>query len=162
MAAGILFNNEMDDFAAQPGKANQFGLVQSSANAIVPGNRPLSSMAPTIVLHDGKVDAVIGSPGGPTILTTVLQVLLNRYVFGMQPLAAVSAKRFHRQDLPSYIKYENGRISVANINRLGQFNQPLRKVNGLGLVNAIFNFNGRYQAISDKRGDGWAQSMLTL
>jgi gamma-glutamyltranspeptidase/glutathione hydrolase len=160
MAAGILFNNEMDDFAAQPGKANQFGLVQSSANAIVPGNRPLSSMAPTIVLQDGKVDAIIGSPGGPTILSTVLQVILNRYVFDMNPLRAVSAPRFHRQDLPIYIKHEWNRIDTATRNRLRQFNQPLKQVSGLGLVNAIFNYNGKWHAIADKRGDGWAQSML--
>jgi len=160
MAAGIIFNNEMDDFAAQAGKANQFGLVQSAANAIVAGNRPLSSMAPTIVLIDGKVDAVLGSPGGPVILTTVLQVLLNRYVFNMRPVAAVSAPRFHRQDLPTYIKYENSRISIAVRERLRQFNQPLRMVRGLGLVNAIFAFNDGYQAVSDKRGDGVAQSVL--
>ena len=160
MAAGILFNNEMDDFAAQPGKANQFGLVQSSANAIVPGNRPLSSMAPTIVLQDGKVDAVIGSPGGPTILSTVLQVILNRYVFDMNPTQAVAAPRFHRQDLPIYIKYEWNRIDMASRNRLRQFNQPLKKVSGLGLVNAVFNYNGKWHAIADRRGDGWAHSML--
>lgn len=161
MAAGILFNNEMDDFAAQPGEANQFGLVQSSANEIIPGNRPLSSMAPTIVLKDGRVDAIIGSPGGPTILTTVLQVLLNRYIFNMQPLAAVDAPRFHRQDLPTYIKHEWNRINAVARERLRQYGQPLRKVRGLGLVNAIFSYNGSYQAISDKRGDGWAQSVMT-
>ncbi|MFT7517524.1 MAG: gamma-glutamyltranspeptidase/glutathione hydrolase [Myxococcota bacterium] len=160
MAAGILFNNEMDDFAAQPGKANQFGLVQSAANAIVPGHRPLSSMAPTIVLKDGKVDAIIGSPGGPTILTTVLQVILNRYVFNMSPAAAVSAPRFHRQDLPDYIKYESRRISIANINQLRQFHQPLKRVSSLGLVDAIFNYKQQWHAISDSRGGGWAQSMI--
>ena len=87
---GFLMNNEMDDFATNPGKPNQFGLVQGAYNAVVPGRRPLSSMCPVIVVKNGKVDAVVGSPGGPTILTTVLQVLLHRYEFGMDPLTAVA------------------------------------------------------------------------
>ena len=160
MAAGILMNNEMDDFASMPGVPNQFGLVQSPANKIVPGRRPLSSMAPTIIIKDGIVDAVIGSPGGPTILTTVLQVILNRYVFKLSPLSSVGAPRFHRQDYPTYIRYEWARFSTNIKNRLSQFGQAVRQVKSLGLVNAIFRHNHAIHAVSDPRGDGAGAVLL--
>ena len=80
--AGFLLNDEMDDFASKPGAPNMYGLVQGEANAIAPNKRPLSSMTPTLVLQDGKLRLVLGSPGGGTIINTVLQVLLN--VSGLQ------------------------------------------------------------------------------
>jgi len=104
--AGFLLNNEMDDFAAKPGSPNGYGLVQGEANAIAPGKRPLSSMTPTIVLKNGKLYLVIGSPGGPTIITTVLQVILNVVDFDMNLREAIAAPRIHHQWLPDVVKYE--------------------------------------------------------
>lgn len=108
--AGFLLNNEMDDFAAKPGKPNGYGLVQGEANAIAPGKRPLSSMTPTIILKNGKLYMVIGSPGGPTIITTVLQVILNVVDFDMNLREAIAAPRFHHQWLPDTIRYESYRF----------------------------------------------------
>lgn len=103
---GVLMNNEMDDFAAAPGVPNGYGLLQSEKNAIAPGKRPLSSMTPTIVVKDGKVFMVVGSPGGPTIINTVFQTLLNVLIFKMGAQEAVSAPRFHHQWMPDEIRWE--------------------------------------------------------
>ncbi len=154
---GFLLNNEMDDFAASPGRANLYGLVQGPANAIVPGRRPLSSMCPTIVVKDGAVDAVLGSPGGPTILSTVLHVLLNRYVFGLDPAASVAAPRAHRQDLPPDLLHEPGLLTEAAAARLTELGQPLRAVQALGDVNAIFRVAAGWQAVADPRSSGSAR-----
>ena len=104
--AGFLLNNEMDDFTSSPGTPNQFGLIQGKRNAIAAGKRPLSSMTPTIVLKGGKLYYVIGSPGGPTIINTVLQVTLNMVDHGMNLQQAVDAPRIHHQWLPDVINYE--------------------------------------------------------
>jgi gamma-glutamyltranspeptidase / glutathione hydrolase len=104
--SGVLLNNEMDDFSAKPGAANAFGLVQGEANAIAPRKRPLSSMTPTIVLRDGRVAYVTGSPGGATIINTVALVLTNLIDHRMSPAAAVAAKRFNQQWLPDQISHE--------------------------------------------------------
>jgi gamma-glutamyltranspeptidase/glutathione hydrolase len=96
----------MDDFTVKPGSANLFGLVQGAANAIAPGKRPLSSMAPTIVLRDGKVRMIVGSPGGARIISTVLQVILNTIDFDMAPQEAVDAPRIHLQWLPDVLYAE--------------------------------------------------------
>jgi len=104
--AGFLLNNEMDDFAAKPGAKNMYGLVQGDANAIGPGRRPLSSMTPTIVLKEGKPFLVTGSPGGPTIISTVLLVITNVIDHGMSVTQAVDAPRFHHQWLPDEISHE--------------------------------------------------------
>lgn len=98
--AGFLLNNEMDDFSAKPGVPNVFGVVGNTANEIQPGKRPLSSMSPTILLKDDKVALVIGTPGGSTIFTSVFQTIVNILDFGMSPLDAVGATRFHHQLLP--------------------------------------------------------------
>lgn len=98
--AGFLLNNEMDDFSAKPGVPNIFGVVGSTANEIQPGKRPLSSMSPTILLKDGEVSMVIGTPGGSTIFTSVFQTIVNMLDFGMSPDEAVGATRFHHQLLP--------------------------------------------------------------
>ncbi len=110
--AGFLLNDEMDDFAVKPGSANFFGLVQGSANAIAPGKRPLSSMAPTVVLRDGKPVLVTGSPGGSRIVTIVLQTILNIVDHGMAPQAAVDAPRIHHQWLPDTIAAEPYALSA--------------------------------------------------
>ncbi len=98
--AGFLLNNQMDDFSAKPGVPNVYGVVGNTANEIQPGKRPLSSMSPTILLKDGTVEMVLGTPGGSTIFTSVFQTIVNVIDFGMTPLAAVGATRFHHQLLP--------------------------------------------------------------
>ncbi len=98
--AGFLLNNEMDDFSAKPGVPNVFGVVGNTANEIQPGKRPLSSMSPTILLKNDQVAIVVGTPGGSTIFTSVFQTIVNILDFGMQPLEAVGATRFHHQLLP--------------------------------------------------------------
>jgi gamma-glutamyltranspeptidase/glutathione hydrolase len=103
---GILMNNEMDDFATQPGKPNVFGLIQSDKNAVGPGKRPLSSMTPTFVLREGHLFLVLGSPGGPTIINTVLQTVLNVVDHKMTIQQAVAAPRFHHQWMPDLIAWE--------------------------------------------------------
>lgn len=103
---GVLMNNEMDDFAAAPGVPNAYGLIQGEKNSIAPGKRPLSSMTPTIVTKDGKLVLVVGSPGGPTIINTVLQTILNVLVFDRSAQDAVSAPRYHHQWMPDEIRWE--------------------------------------------------------
>ncbi|MEA1063064.1 gamma-glutamyltransferase [Erwinia sp. HR93] len=105
---GILMNNEMDDFSAKPGTPNVYGLVGGEANAVAPRKRPLSSMSPTLVLKDGKVWLVTGSPGGSRIITTVLQMLVNTIDFGMNVAEATNAPRFHHQWLPDELRVEKG------------------------------------------------------
>ncbi len=151
---GFLMNNEMDDFATAPGQANQFGLVQQEYNAVHAGRRPLSSMSPVIVVKDGQVDAVIGSPGGPTILTTVLQVILNRYVFEFAPEKAVSAPRFHRQDRPATLRFESGRLGRPTVKALQKLGQPTKVRGSIGDVNAIFRDGGEWAAVADPRREG--------
>jgi gamma-glutamyltranspeptidase/glutathione hydrolase len=103
---GVLLNNEMDDFTAKVGVRNMYGLIQSEANAIAPGKRPLSSMTPTIVLKDGKPFLVTGSPGGPTIINTTLLIISNVIDHAMRVTQAVDAPRFHHQWQPDVINHE--------------------------------------------------------
>jgi gamma-glutamyltranspeptidase / glutathione hydrolase len=103
---GVLLNNEMDDFTSKVGVPNMFGLLQSANNAIEPRKRPLSAMTPTIVLKDGKVWFAVGSPGGPTIINTVLQVVVNVIDYGMNIQQAIDAPRYHHQWMPDEIRYE--------------------------------------------------------
>jgi len=100
---GILLNNEMDDFAAKPGTPNMFGLVQGEANAIAPGKRMLSSMTPTLVTRNGRLIGGVGSPGGATIITSVLQVIINKIDYQLSLNDAVSAGRFHQQWIPDTV-----------------------------------------------------------
>ena len=116
-ALGFLLNDEMDDFASKPGVPNMFGLIQGPANAVGPGKRPLSAMTPTIVLKDGKLFLVLGSPGGPTIITTVANVLTGVVDYGLDVQEAVNAPRFHHQWLPDKIRAED-RISPDTIHLL--------------------------------------------
>jgi gamma-glutamyltranspeptidase/glutathione hydrolase len=103
---GFLLNNEMDDFAPKPGEANMFGLIQGEANSVAPRKTPLSSMVPTIVTKDGKLFLVVGSPGGPTIINTVLQTILNTIDFHMNAQEAVDQPRIHHQWLPDTLSME--------------------------------------------------------
>jgi gamma-glutamyltranspeptidase / glutathione hydrolase len=123
---GVLLNNEMDDFSVQPGAPNAFGLVQGEANAIRPHQRPLSSMTPTLVLRDGKVVIVTGSPGGATIINTVLLVITNRIDHHMTPAEAVAAKRFSQQWLPDGITHEPDFVSAETMAGLRAKGHELR------------------------------------
>ncbi|OIO19707.1 MAG: gamma-glutamyltransferase [Ignavibacteria bacterium CG_4_8_14_3_um_filter_37_9] len=157
--AGFLLNNEMDDFSGKPGVPNQFGLIGSVANEIQPGKRMLSSMTPTIVLKDGIPILLIGSPGGSTIITTVLQVILNVCDFDMNLEQAVNSPRIHHQWLPDELYFELfGIAKDVQINLLAK-GYKFGKERNLGLVEAI-KFDpksGELTGVSDKRGFGLAE-----
>jgi gamma-glutamyltranspeptidase/glutathione hydrolase len=154
---GFLMNNEMDDFAAKPGTPNMFGLVQGESNAIQPGKRPLSSMTPTIVLRDGKPFLVLGAPGGSTIITAVLQVMLNVVDFGMNVQDAVDAPRVHHQWKPDRLEVERG-ISPDTIALLRQRGHVINDSRPpvLARVEAILIDGGWLQGGQDGRGTGKA------
>ncbi len=135
--AGFLLNNEMDDFAAKPGEPNMFGLVQGEANAVGPRKRPLSSMTPTIVTKDGKVRLVLGSPGGGTIINTVLQVLLNVLVFKMNVRQAVTAPRFHHQWMPDVLVMERVGFSADTVEKLKEAGYKIHFRDRMGACEAI-------------------------
>jgi len=136
-SAGFLLNDEMDDFTTQPGVPNSlFGLVQSEANAIAPGHRPLSSMTPTILLRDGKLSFVTGSPGGPTIISATLLSILNWMRLGMEPQVAINAPRFHHQWVPDRILIERS-FPDSLESALNARGHATHRVGHMGLVNAI-------------------------
>lgn len=112
---GFLLNNEMDDFTSKAGVPNSYGLIQSENNSVGPGKRPLSAMTPTIVVKDGKPFLVIGSPGGPRIITTVANILMGVIDYGMNIQEAVAAARFHHQYLPDFVRVERMGISPDTI-----------------------------------------------
>ena len=118
---GFLLNDEMDDFSAKPGVPNMFGLIQGPANAIGPGKRPLSAMSPTLVLKDGKLFLVLGSPGGPRIITTVANILMGVIDYGMKIQEAVNAPRFHHQWMLDQVLLEKAFSvdSVSALRRMG-------------------------------------------
>ena len=134
---GFLLNNEMDDFTVKPGAPNLFGLVQGGANAIAPGKRPLSSMTPTIVERDGKPVLVLGSPGGPRIITSVLETIANIVDFGLSPPEAVAAPRFHQQWLPDVLYYERGGFSPETLAALAERGYRLEEQRPWGAVELI-------------------------
>ncbi|MET0262866.1 MAG: gamma-glutamyltransferase [Rariglobus sp.] len=116
--AGFLLNNEMDDFTTRPGAANIFGLIQGEANSVAAGKRPLSSMTPTIVLKDGEPCLILGSPGGPTIINIVLQVMINVIDLKMTAAEANAAPRLHHQWMPDEVTYEPGGMTAEVANAL--------------------------------------------
>ncbi len=125
--AGFLLNDEMDDFTSKPGVPNGFGLIQGEANAIAPHKRPLSSMTPTILVKDGKPFLVIGSPGGPTIINTVLQVILNVTDHKMNIAQAIAAPRLHHQWLPDQIRAETNALAPETRRALEQMGHIFAK-----------------------------------
>lgn len=125
--AGIVLNDTMDDFTTKVGAANQFGLVQGTANAIAPGKTPLSSMSPTIVTRDGKTVMVIGSPGGPRIITTVLETIINAIDHGMTIAAAIAAPRLHHQWLPDTLFIEKDGVTAEVAAALGRDGYQIRQ-----------------------------------
>jgi gamma-glutamyltranspeptidase/glutathione hydrolase len=156
--AGFFLNNEMDDFSAKPGAPNQFGLLGSKANSIQPGKRMLSSMTPTIVLKNGKPFLVLGSPGGSTIITSVLQVILNVVDFGMNIQEAVDSPRIHHQWYPDQIFFERRglpRDVIENLERRGH--KLVERAGYQGEVQAILiDENGVKYGAVDPRGYGLA------
>jgi gamma-glutamyltranspeptidase / glutathione hydrolase len=157
-SAGFLLNDEMDDFTTQPGVPNAlFGLVQSDANAIAPLHRPLSSMTPTILLRDGKLSFVTGSPGGPRIVSATLLSVINWMRLGLDAQAAINAPRFHHQWLPDEIVLEKG-FSPAFEQALNARGHATRHVGHIGLVNtvAIDAQNGDRLGAADPRDQGSA------
>jgi gamma-glutamyltranspeptidase/glutathione hydrolase len=112
---GVLMNNEMDDFTAKVGVKNMFGLLQSPANAIVPGKRPLSAMTPTLVFKDGELRLVTGSPGGPTIINTVLHILTHVIDFELPVMQAVEAPRVHHQWMADTLTFEKNGLSADTL-----------------------------------------------
>jgi gamma-glutamyltranspeptidase/glutathione hydrolase len=154
---GFLLNDEMDDFTSKPGVPNNYGLIQGSANAIGPGKRPLSAMAPTIVLKDGKLFLVLGSPGGPRIITTVANILIDVVDFGLDIQEAVNAPRFHHQWLPDEILVED-RLSPDTMNILRSMGHKLTVKHfwGDGECIMIDSKTGERLGASDGRNNGKA------
>jgi gamma-glutamyltranspeptidase/glutathione hydrolase len=142
---GFLLNNEMDDFAAKQGVPNAYGLIQGPANAIEAGKRPLSAMTPTIVVKDGKLAYVLGSPGGPRIITTVANILMGVIDYGLDIQQAVAAPRFHHQWLPDSITMEKVGFSPDTLNALSQLGHKLDFQN--------YWSDGECVAIDPKTGD---------
>jgi len=151
---GMLLNNEMADFAAAPGTANAYGLVEGEANRIEGGKRPLSSMSPTLVLRDGKPWLATGSPGGSVIITTVMQTLLNAMVFDMNIAAAAAGARVHHQWLPDVLRMEQG-ISPDSIRLLETMGYQVEIGNRtLGRTQSIMRENGYLYGATDTRRPG--------
>jgi gamma-glutamyltranspeptidase/glutathione hydrolase len=153
---GFFLNNEMDDFSAKPGEPNMFGLVGNEANSIAPEKRMLSSMTPTIVEKNGKLFMVVGSPGGSTIITSVLQTILNVYEYNMSMQEAVNAPRFHHQWLPDLITFEPNTFEAKTIETLKTkgylINEKTTPV--IGKVDAILALpNQELEGGADFRGD---------
>jgi gamma-glutamyltranspeptidase / glutathione hydrolase len=156
--AGFLLNDEMDDFTSKPGSPNLYGLIQSAANAIAPYKRPLSAMTPTVVLKNGAVRLVLGAPGGPTIINTVLEVILNALVYKMDVLQAVMEPRFHNQWLPNKVFLERQRFSADTIAKLRAAGYPISFRNAIGECEAIEvdSKTGWRFGAADPRGHGEA------
>ncbi len=155
--AGFLMNNQMDDFSLKPNLPNMYGLVGGKVNSIEGGKRMLSSMTPSIIEKEGKLFLVVGSPGGSTIPTTVLQVITNVIDFGMDIRQAVDTGRFHHQWLPDYIGYEKGSLDSSVIMKLKSMGHTLTVRSSLGRVNAIILLpDGRKMGGADIRGDNSA------
>lgn len=153
---GFFLNNEMDDFSSKPGVPNSYGLIGSEANSIAPQKRMLSSMTPTIVEKDGELRMVVGTPGGSTIITSVLQTILNVEEFNMNMQEAVDAARFHHQWLPDEIRMEPQGFSETITTQLQEkgYATNLTRSPIIGKVDAILiQENGQLQGGADRRGD---------
>jgi gamma-glutamyltranspeptidase/glutathione hydrolase len=153
---GFFLNNEMDDFSAKPGEPNMFGLVGNEANSIAPQKRMLSSMTPTIIEKNGKLYMVVGSPGGSTIITSVLQTILNVYEFNLGMQEAVNAARFHHQWLPDLITFEPNAFDSKTLENLKSKSYLINEKNTpvIGKVDAILVLpNGKLEGGADFRGD---------
>jgi gamma-glutamyltranspeptidase/glutathione hydrolase len=169
---GFFLNNEMDDFSSKPGHPNFYGLIGSEANSIQPGKRMLSSMTPSIVLKDNKPSLIVGTPGGSTIITSVLQTILNVYEFDMSVQEAVNAPRFHHQWLPDVVIFEEGILdkekdSILKSKKYFVMSLPIEVDTGgmsarssIGAVDAILIDDKREVSTgADFRGDDYGEKL---
>jgi gamma-glutamyltranspeptidase / glutathione hydrolase len=158
---GFLLNDEMDDFASKVGVPNMYGLIQGEANAIAPGKRPLSAMTPTMVVKDGRLLLVLGSPGGPTIITTVANVLMNVVDFGEDIQTAVNAPHFHHQWMPDQLRVEAGQLPPGTLALLEKMGHKLQRTGPWGDSECIaidWKSGDRLGASDDRNGGsavGW-------
>ena len=153
--AGFLLNDEMDDLASAPGRPNMYGLVQGDSNAIQPGKRPLSAMTPSIVVGaDGQLRMVVGTPGGPRIITMVYHVISNVLDHGMSLADAVTAPRLHDQGLPDVIRVERGGFQPAALEQLRKMGHEVNEGGYTGDIEAIIRTPAGWQGVSDPRLGG--------
>ncbi len=156
---GVVLNNEMDDFAAQPGVPNAFGLIGARANAIEPGKRPLSSMSPTIVTRDGRPVLTLGAAGGPKIITQVVLTIIRQIDLGQSLAEAVGGPRFHHQWRPDRL-YVEATVPIDWRNRLRALGHVVEQIDHVGVTQAVRRLtDGRLQAVSDPRVPGRARGL---
>jgi gamma-glutamyltranspeptidase/glutathione hydrolase len=156
---GFFLNNEMDDFSSKPGEPNYFGLIGAEANSIAPEKRMLSSMTPTIIEKDNELFMVLGTPGGSTIITSVLQTILNVHEFGLTMQEAVDAPRFHNQWLPDEIRIEPNGFDKTLLKELKALGYKINETRSpvIGKVDGILILeNGTMEGGADRRGDDTA------
>ena len=155
---GFLLNDEMDDFTSKLGAPNMYGLIQGEANAIAPGKRPLSTMTPTIVVKDGRLLMVLGSPGGPTIISTVANVLTHAVDFGENLQRAVNAPRFHHQWMPDELRVEASQFAPDTLELLEKMGHKIKRTGPWGDAEciAIDGNTGERLGASDARNGGSA------
>jgi gamma-glutamyltranspeptidase / glutathione hydrolase len=155
--AGFLLNNEMDDFTTAPGKPNMYGLVQGEVNAIAPRKRMLSAMTPSLVLdRGGQLFMIVGTPGGPTIINSVYQVIVNVVDHRMSLADAVAAPRIHQQALPDVLFYERGGLAQGTVDGLRAMGYELRERGRMGDIAAIQRTTGGWVGVADPRRGGGA------
>ena len=150
---GIVLNNEMDDFAAQRGVANVYGLIGNAANAVAPHKRPLSSMTPVIATRDGVAVLALGGSGGPLIISGVVQVLLNILDFGADATAAVAAPRIHDQWVPPLLAVEPG-IAAPTRQALARYGHVVKEVPAMGAIQVVRRHAGVFEGAADPRKGG--------
>jgi len=153
---GIVLNNEMDDFSAQAGVPNVYGLVGNEANAVAPHKRPLSSMTPIIVTHNGTAVLALGGSGGPWIISGTGEVLLNALDFGMDATAAVTAARVHDQWAPAVLAVEPG-IAASTQQALARYGHLVKEVPAMGAIQVVRRQNGALDGAADPRKGGAAE-----